>query len=162
MAKKGVKQTKEHRMKISIALKGKHNSPKTEFKKGHPCLLTKEAREKAKITNKGNTYSKGIVRSDEFKKNLSRKMKGKNNPAWKGGIAPKRALIMRGLKYKQWREKVFKKDNYTCQNCGKKNCYIVAHHIKSFSKHPKLMFDIENGQSLCVGCHKLTSNFIIG
>jgi len=29
-----------------------------------------------------------------------------------------------------WREKVFKRDNYTCQVCGKKGGYLIADHIK--------------------------------
>ena len=50
--------------KISIANKGKHNSPKTEFKKGRINIFTKEIRHKISSSKKGKHSS---VRT-EFKK----------------------------------------------------------------------------------------------
>jgi len=60
------------------------------------------------------------------------------------------------LKYKLWREEVFKRDNYTCQDCGKRKCYIEGHHIKSWAKYPKLRYIISNGLTLCKECHLKT------
>lgn len=52
------------RKRISKANKGKHNSPKTEFKKGHITIITEEIKQKISEKNKGKHAS---VRT-EFKK----------------------------------------------------------------------------------------------
>ena len=57
--------------------------------------------------------------------------------------------------YKNWRIKVFERDDYTCQNCRKRGCYLEAHHKKGWTKYPKLRYKIDNGITLCRECHKL-------
>lgn len=56
--------------------------------------------------------------------------------------------------YFQWRESVFIRDDYTCQDCGQRGGELNAHHVKSYKKHPKLRLDVDNGITLCVCCHK--------
>lgn len=56
--------------------------------------------------------------------------------------------------YISWRIAVFKRDNYTCQVCGKVGGTLNAHHIKSFALHKKLRLDVNNGITLCEKCHK--------
>lgn len=79
--------------------------------------------------------------------------------AWKGGHSKRYKTGYNSPEYKKWRSEVFKRDNYTCQECGKNKCYITAHHIKSFSKHPKLRFEVSNGLTLCENCHEKTDNY---
>lgn len=78
---------------------------------------------------------------------------------WKGGISSInktiRRQIMETLKYKMWRRKVFKRDNYTCVKCQKKGLKIVADHIKRWNEYPELRFKINNGQTLCLECNKI-------
>ena len=99
---------------------------------------------------------------------------GKNSPCWKGGVSSINDLIRECKKYSIWRNKVFKRDEYTCQKCGKVGGKIEAHHIKKLSnilayikkKFPlmdlqkaaisyKPLWDITNGITLCDKCHKL-------
>lgn len=58
--------------------------------------------------------------------------------------------------YKEWREAVYQRDDYTCQKCGQRGGKLNAHHIKSYAKYPDLRLDINNGITLCVDCHKIT------
>ena len=34
------------------------------------------------------------------------------------------------IEYTNWRNNVFQKDNYTCQDCKKRGNYLEAHHIR--------------------------------
>ena len=83
---------------------------------------------------------------------------GANNPNWRGGIQSTHLKIRASEEFKRWRNEVFKRDNWTCRNCGKrsnKNEYlrIEAHHIKPFAIFPELRFVIDNGKTLCKKCH---------
>lgn len=78
---------------------------------------------------------------------------GDKNPNWKGGITPEKHLPRGLFRYRSWRKAVFERDNYTCQTCGSKE-NLNAHHIKPFKDFPELRFDVSNGLTLCVNCHK--------
>lgn len=54
---------------------------------------------------------------------------------------------------KKWKEAVRKKDNYTCQKCGKYDLYIHAHHVAPRSRRPDLIRVVKNGKCLCSSCH---------
>lgn len=85
--------------------------------------------------------------------------RGAAHPNWKGGI-------MKGRKdrnlavYKNWRFGVFSRDKFTCVWCGIKNQKGLGHtvrleadHIKSWTDYPELRYEIDNGRTLCKGCH---------
>jgi len=40
-----------------------------------------------------------------------------------------------------------------CVTCGAETA-LVAHHIKPKSQYPELKYDLDNGVTLCVDCHK--------
>ncbi len=80
---------------------------------------------------------------------------GKDHPFWKGGISSLYDKIKQTSQYKVWRDSVYRKDNWHCQACNK-HCEkgdITAHHKKSFTDYAKLRFDVDNGTTLCRGCH---------
>jgi hypothetical protein len=56
--------------------------------------------------------------------------------------------------YQEWRKSVFERDRYTCADCGWVGGDLNAHHIETFKDHPSRRYDIENGTTLCVECHK--------
>ena len=85
--------------------------------------------------------------------------KGEKSHFWRGGIAPLNKILRNSLEYKLWREKVFERDNYTCVICGKIGQELNADHIKSFAEYPEYRYDLDNGRTLCVPCHKLTPNY---
>ena len=58
---------------------------------------------------------------------------------------------------KEWREKVFARDNWTCQICGTRGgVRLEADHIKPFAYFPKLRYEVLNGRTLCRKCHDKT------
>lgn len=99
---------------------------------------------------------------------------GELNPKWKGGISKEKEIVRKSIKYKQWRQQVFIRDNFTCQSCGHKSGNdIIVHHIKHFSVllqevkeyMPLIHFneaillytplwDISNGVVICRRCHE--------
>lgn len=70
-----------------------------------------------------------------------------------------RTILVGREEYKKWREAVFKRDSWTCQECGRHGCYLEAHHIKSWARFPEDRYDVGNGITLCKSCHKLTDNY---
>lgn len=113
--------------------------------------------------------------------------KGKLNPNYKNGITSLNISIRNLIKYNLWRITIFKRDNYTCQECNKNKSYLEAHHIKPFNiilseflqaysqfspieNKEKLVrlaesyepfWDIGNGITLCKNCHNNTKNQLI-
>jgi hypothetical protein len=88
-------------------------------------------------------------------KKKCRAKKGKRNPNWRGGVdrgRPERS----SKKYKAWRKAVFERDNYTCMECGKRGGYLHADHIKAWAYFPKSRYELTNGRTLCVPCHRKT------
>lgn len=60
--------------------------------------------------------------------------------------------LRKSTEYKEWRLKVFQRDDFKCRKC-ENNKILHPHHIKSFAKFPKLRFDVNNGVTLCDDCH---------
>jgi hypothetical protein len=145
----GRKHSEEAKRKMSIAAKGKIISEETRRK-------ISEILKGKKHKDNGKTHLSIAVR-----KNLSNKLKGENAPNWKGGLTGINFKIRHGIEHRLWREAVFARDNWTCQNkeCKERGGELQAHHIQSFSKYTELRFAIDNGVTLCKRCHKKTDNY---
>ena len=77
---------------------------------------------------------------------------GKNNPHWSGG-----SIKYRGANWAVQRNKVLKRDSYTCQRCGNvlNDSEASVHHIISF-RHFKSYLEANkliNLKTLCSKCH---------
>jgi len=136
---KGSKHKKESLKKMKVVKKGKHFSPKTEFKKGQVAPM------------------KGRKRPD---------MRGEKNHKWKGGISGKKGYSnIFKIRYKarkheaegshtfgEW-ELLKKQYGYRCPCCGRKEPKIVLteDHIIPLSRGGSDY--IENIQPLCGSCN---------
>jgi 5-methylcytosine-specific restriction endonuclease McrA len=87
-------------------------------------------------------------------------IRGEAHWNWRGAARSERKRAMARDEYIQWRKAVFERDSYTCQSCGKRDGgFLHADHIKPWSTHPELRYEIANGRALCVPCHALTPSF---
>ena len=178
-SKLGIKRkpfSEEWKIKIGDANRGRKQSE--EWKMEHSSLLKKYWSKRVHPLN-GKKQSKDLIKKRADALSKSKKWKpsprwnGKNNPNWKGGIAPINKKIRTSLEYKLWRKAIFERDNYTCQWCGKIGGKLNVDHIKSFSKIKEQyslktiedcklcleLWDISNGRTLCVFCHYKTDTY---
>jgi hypothetical protein len=144
--------TEKHRLKISIALKGR--VPKCAYYE-----RTDEYKKKMSMSCMGKNYGKSHPHTEAHKKHMSDIMKGEKNHQWRGGIKPIHRRIRHSLEYRQWRNQVFIRDNWTCQSCLIIGGDLQVDHIKPFSDYPELRFDINNGRTLCKSCHIKTETW---
>jgi len=131
----GIKLTEEHRKNISKALK-------KQWKNGVK-----------------RTGMLGKKHSKETREKMSFAQKGEKSYMWKGGVSPINKIIRKSVKFKLWRESVFKRDDYTCQQCKIRGGILHPDHIKPFALFPELRFNLDNGQTLCINCHKKTKTW---
>lgn len=173
MPKVGFKHSEESKIKMREA---RLKNPQG-FKVGNTINLgrkySEERRNNISLSKQGKPlktagWNKGMQLPLEWRKKLSLAKQGKwsksNNPNWRGGVTKINESTRNSMMYRFWRDSVFKRDMYCCQECGiKSGCgYKVvfnAHHIKPYSTHPELRFAIDNGITLCVTCHQKTETY---
>lgn len=117
--------------------------------------------------------------SEETKKKIRERLHnltGSKNYMWKGGISKVKTQIRKMPEYEMWRKKIFERDNYTCNFCGKRSAknrhltlnadhypipfakILAQYEIDSILKARSCPFlwNIKNGRTLCLDCHKTT------
>jgi membrane protease subunit (stomatin/prohibitin family) len=128
--------TKEHKLKVSISLK--------KFWK-----------------ERGQGHSKGIKLTEEHKNKIKNSCKGINKGSKNGnyvnGLAS--SIQERGEEWEKIRKQIYKRDNWTCQECSKTKCRVEVHHKVPWriSKDNSP----ENLETLCKSCHKKKDNLLI-
>jgi hypothetical protein len=174
----------KHRAKTSIIgkpfTKERHYIPPTAFKKGQRPSIKTEFKKGQVAWNKnlgGTDYL-----SDEVRKKMSYwgDKHGEGTPNWRGGTTKLGQLIRSQRIYYHWRTECFQRDNWACVNCGEKRSVgnrVILHwdHIKPFykileenkittveqAKECKELWDITNGRTLCIPCHKQTPSYLV-
>lgn len=81
--------------------------------------------------------------------------KPENHPRWLGGKSQENQIGRSSLEYVEWRINVFRHDFFTCQKCKQKGKKLNAHHINSWIDYIDMRYDVNNGITLCIECHKL-------
>ncbi|HWR21097.1 MAG TPA: hypothetical protein VN444_04460 [Verrucomicrobiae bacterium] len=107
--------------KISAALQGR--------------VISQEMRDKISSTRLGlnlPAWNKGL-RKATHPQLITYGCVGPDHWAWQGGISAENALLRQSSEYKQWRDEVFHRDDFTCQFCERKGGYLEAHHIISMA-----------------------------
>ncbi len=167
--------TKEHienMIKNHKGMSGKKHSALTKEKMKQTQIgkkHTEETKKKLRIINLGKKISEETrLKMSIAQKRIGKKppvMFGEKNPNWKGEYTNNHEIRM-SPPYFMWRKKVIERDNYTCKFCGYKShtrikgkSDIQADHIKPFSTYKDLRFNIDNGRTLCIWCHKKTDTF---
>lgn len=90
--------------------------------------------------------------------NVKKSHKGEKHPLYK---KDRTKVLSKRPRYEltQWTKQVFERDNYTCQHCFERGGQLQADHIKSYVEHPELRWDLSNGRTLCIDCHKETDTY---
>jgi 5-methylcytosine-specific restriction endonuclease McrA len=83
-------------------------------------------------------------------------MRGPLNPNWNGGaVRHERHTAMGRVEYINWRRAVYERDDFTCQDCEARGGRLHAHHLQPWAEFPALRYEIDNGVTLCVDCHRI-------
>ena len=174
-ANTGKKRSEETKAKIGASKKKLIGDKNPFFGKKH----SEETKEKLRIASGSRRHSdktkkklsemgKGRPNSEEHKRKIGLAHRGKKHPwqegdknwSWKGGITSENKRLRGSAESENWRRAVYERDGYKCIHCGDDRGHnLNADHIKPWSLYPELRFDIDNGRTLCVPCHKKTPTY---
>lgn len=166
--KKGQSMSPELIEKISKGMRGRTHS--------------EETKEKIRVGMLGKKNNLGYVFTETHKLKMSLSQKQRHSKNKTAGSYRYKSRKLTELKtsirnccsYKQWRLNVFERDNFTCVLCGANNVVLNAdHHPVSFAtifstnkissieeaENCHNFWDIDNGRTLCVSCHKNTDTY---
>ena len=123
----------------------KNNGSTGRFEKGQKAWNKGVKLNKDQRKNMGRPVGAKHTEETKRKMSLTRRGKGASRLSWNS---------------KEWRRKVFKRDNYICVECGaieKQN--LNSHHIIPWKDNDKLRFEVDNGMTLCKSCHGKKEGF---
>lgn len=147
----GIVFSEEHRRNLAIA------------RNNRPTILSPKGRRSISKAHKGKRLSRKHIaklriiqqnRSVETLRKIGMAHKKEKSNFWKGGITPEIMALRNTFDYKIARRACLKRDHYACRYCGKKEKGLHVHHIKPFSKYPKLRENLNNLLTLCAECHR--------
>lgn len=133
-------------------------NPEVHFKKGQASAFkghhhTESAKEKFRQDRFADGHVPYLVNGEHWLK-----QEGKHPATWRGGISPERQALYGSEKWKDAVKAVWKRENATCQLCGKRQNEdrehtFHLHHLYPFADYEKLRTDPDNLVLLCRDCH---------
>ena len=135
-----------HLRKTKLMMSSKREG-KTPFLGHHHSIKTKREYSETRKGESNSFYGKHHTM--ETKEELRNTQLGKLNHNWKGGKTPYYKSRLDDYKWHDIAIKVKKRDNYTCQICGKKGRDV--HHILSHWFFND--FNLKGLVTLCRSCH---------
>jgi 5-methylcytosine-specific restriction endonuclease McrA len=135
--------TEETKVKIIEKQKGRPKPPRD-----HKYKWNEASKRKWSETQKGKKGKKHTLASRQLMSKIA-KIKHPIVKTDESKLARKR------FEYKVWRQEVYIRDNYTCLKCGSHGGRLQPHHIANFSENPDIRYDVANGGTLCVSCHRV-------
>ena len=157
----GKPKSDEHKQNISIANTGKTRSDEfkenkaiemLQFYKDHPEVADAKSQPGENNPNFGNKWTL------EQRIALSCKNRDISIEEFDGFSGLYSSEFYTSEDHIQWRNQVFTRDDYTCQECGKRGGDLNAHHLLPFRDYPDSQFSLnpKNGITLCLNCHRET------
>ncbi len=184
VSQKGRKHSEETKKKIGLKHKNKIVSLETKLKLSKSKKGTKNLKRKFNRWSKynirycfcGKKLCRGSISDDCIHCSLKKRVRRRGDKChfWRGGITAISSQIRNSYKNRQWRSDVFTRDKFTCVKCGdNEGRNLEADHIiplsiilknfkiKSFNESIgcELLWDINNGRTLCISCHKKTDTY---
>lgn len=147
---KGEKLSDEHKRKIGEAHKGHLYYKNPERGKKISKALCGIKRPYAKENGFKHGHSFNIDKKHTLKSRINMSLGKTGEKKFAGFTTPEYRKLRLSKKYKHWREAIFERDDYICQNIDCSYCnnkigvYLHPHHIKSFAKYEQLRFEVDN------------------
>lgn len=81
---------------------------------------------------------------------------GREHPRWRHDLTDHEREHRRDINAQSdWRLQVLERDHYTCQRCdASSGARLNAHHIEPHYRARDSRWDVSNGMTLCVDCHR--------
>jgi len=171
--KKGSKHSDETKKKIGLSSSKRRHTEETKAKQRASHIgkkykpMSAQGKENIRLSHLGFVPSesqkkkqsevmkaKKIKRSEKIKQHLREIHLGKLNHQWKGGVTTENRSIRESSAFREWREAVFLRDNWTCQKTKIKGGILHPHHIRNFASYPKLRLEVSNGITLSEKSHR--------
>lgn len=111
------------------------------------CNCGEEARVSSGHLRMGNIRSCGCL----LKENITGKNHYKYDPNLT--VEDREARGRQVNKQRNWREKIYARDDYTCQVCKERGGRLNSHHLNGWDRCKDERFNVSNGITLCESCH---------